>query len=70
MANTKYSKIIKITETLANGYSFESTQREISNEYKHDRDVMFSKNLCVLVLKTKLATASERSRTLYTTCAQ
>ena len=27
----------KMTETLANGYSYESTQRELSNEYKHDR---------------------------------
>ena len=24
-------------ETLANGYSSESTQRELSNEYQHDR---------------------------------
>ena len=30
-------KTKKITETLANGYSFESTQRELSNEYQHDR---------------------------------
>ena len=29
-------KYCKITETLANGYSFESTQRELSNEYQHD----------------------------------
>ena len=27
----------KITETLANGYSSESTQWELSNEYQHDR---------------------------------
>ena len=27
----------KMTETLANGYSYESTQRELSNEYQHDR---------------------------------
>ena len=26
----------KMTETLANGYSSESTQRELSNEYQHD----------------------------------
>ena len=26
-------KTLKMTETLANGYSFESTQRELSNEY-------------------------------------
>ena len=27
----------KITETLGNGYSSESTQRELSNEYQYDR---------------------------------
>ena len=27
----------KIIETLANGYSFDSTQQELSNEYQHDR---------------------------------
>ena len=27
----------KITETLVNGYSSESPQRELSNEYQHDR---------------------------------
>ena len=26
-----------MTETLARGYSSESTQRELSNEYQHDR---------------------------------
>ena len=26
-----------MAETLANGYSYESAQRELSNEYKHDR---------------------------------
>ena len=26
-----------MTETLANGYSSEGTQRELSNEYQHDR---------------------------------
>ena len=26
----------KITETLANGYSYDSTQRGLSNEYQHD----------------------------------
>ena len=30
-------KIWKITETLAYGYSYESTQWELSNEYQHDR---------------------------------
>ena len=27
----------QMTETLANGYSSESTRRELSNEYQHDR---------------------------------
>ena len=37
---TKYKRMQKsweITETLASGYSSERTQRELSNEYKHDR---------------------------------
>ena len=32
-------KAKKITETLSNGYSSESTQQELSNEYQHDRGV-------------------------------
>ena len=38
-ANTKWHKKLKkkMTETLANGYSSESTQWELSNEYQHDR---------------------------------
>ena len=31
------AKNLKMTETLANGYSSESTQRELSNEYQDDR---------------------------------
>ena len=27
----------KMTETLANGYSSDSTQRDLSNEYQHGR---------------------------------
>ena len=30
-------KSIKITETLADGYSSDSTQQELCNEYQHDR---------------------------------
>ena len=37
-----------MTETLAYGYLSESIQQELSIEYKHD------KNLCVLVLWTKV----------------
>ena len=31
------AKNLKMTETLAYGYSYESTQRELSNEYQDDR---------------------------------
>ena len=48
-----------MTETLANGYSSESTLRELSNEYQHDRVQTGFKNLCVLVLWTKVASALE-----------
>ena len=46
-----------MTETMANGYSSESTQRELFNEYQHDRVWVVFKNLCVLVLWTRVATA-------------
>ena len=48
-----------MTETLANGYSYESTQRELSNEYQHDRVWIVFKNLCICVLWTKVALALE-----------
>ena len=48
-----------MTETLAHGYSSESTQRELSNEYQHDRVLIVFKKICVLVLLTKLASALE-----------
>ena len=54
-----------MTETLANGYSSESAQRELSNEYQHDRVSMVFKNLCVLVLRTKIVLALEGLRVLY-----
>ena len=35
-----------MTETLTYGYSYESTQRELSNEYHHDRVLdVFQKSL-------------------------
>ena len=34
-----------MTETLANGYSSDSTPKELSNEYQHDRVDMVFKNL-------------------------
>ena len=48
-----------MTETLADGYSFESTQRELSNEYQYDRVLMVYKNLCIVALWTKVALALE-----------
>ena len=39
-----------MTETLAHWYSSESTQRELSTEYQHDRVSMVFKEFCVLVL--------------------
>ena len=37
-----------MTETLANGYSSESTRRELSNEYQHDRVKMIFMIFCAL----------------------
>ena len=60
LANTKgCKKPEKITETLANGYSSESTRRELSNEYQDDRVSMFFQESCILVLWTKLVSALE-----------
>ena len=52
----------KMTEKLAYGYSSESAQRELSNEYQHDRVWMVSKSLCIIVLWTKVASALEGLR--------
>ena len=48
-----------MTETLANGYSFESTQQEPSNEYQHDMVSMVFKDFRVPVLWTNVASALE-----------
>ena len=42
---------------MANGYSSESTQQELSNEYQHDRVWMVYENICVFVLWMKVASA-------------
>ena len=59
-------KTRKITETLANGYSSESTRRELSNEYKveDDRVSMVFQESCILVLWTKVVSALEGLKTL------
>ena len=60
LANTKWCKNPKkMTETLAHGYSSESTQWELSNGYQHDRVEKVFINLCVLVLRIKVASALE-----------
>ena len=48
-----------MTVTLAHWYSSESTQCELSNEYQHDKVLRVFKNLCALVLWTKVASALE-----------
>ena len=51
-----------MTETLAHGYSSESTiKRELSNEYQHDMVRWFSK-ICISALWTKVASALEGLR--------
>ena len=52
-------KTWKMTETLANGYSYESTRWELSNGYQHDRVSMVFENICVLVIWMKEASALE-----------
>ena len=53
-----------MTETLANGYSSDSAQREQSNAYQHDRVSTVYKNLCIFALLTKVASALEGLRHL------
>ena len=63
LANTKlWEKSKKITQIMPNGYSSASTQRELSNEYQHDRVSMVFKDFCVLVLRMKVASALEGLR--------
>ena len=52
-------KCWKMTEPLANGYSSESTQPELFNEYQNDRVWMVYKNLCINVLWKKVSLALE-----------
>ena len=47
---------------MPNGYSVESTRRELSNEYQHDRVSMVFKDFCILVLRMKVASALEGLR--------
>ena len=49
----------KMTETLAHGYSSESAQQQLSNEYQHNRVKMVFKKMFILVLLTKVTLALE-----------
>ena len=53
------AKTGEVTETMANGYSSESTQRELSNKYQHDRVKIMSIIFCFLVHWTKVTSAAE-----------
>ena len=63
LAITKWCKNpLKMTETLAHGYSSDSTQRVLSNECRHDRVKMIFKNLCILVLWIKSSLSIGRDK--------
>ena len=49
----------EMTETLAHGYSYESTQRELSYEYPHDLVRMIFIMFCIFVHWTKVTSWSE-----------
>ena len=48
-----------MTETLAYGYSSESTQPGLSKEYQYDMLKFVFKKICVFVLWPKVASTSE-----------
>ena len=48
-----------MTETLAHGYSSESNQQELSNEYQQDRVWVVFTNLCMFVFWMNVALALE-----------
>ena len=52
---------------MANGYSSDSTQQELSNEYQHDRVKMIFIIFCFFVHWTKVALALEGLRRTYRT---
>ena len=62
LANTKFCKKLKLTESQSHGYVSESALWELSNEHQHDRVQMVFKNRCVFVLWTKVASALEGLR--------
>ena len=48
-----------MTETMANGYSSESTQQDLSNGYQHDRVSIVFKDFCIFLPWTKVASSLE-----------
>ena len=60
LTNAQLCKTPKeMSVTLANGYSSESTRREIYNKYQYDSVSMTFKSRCVLGLWTKVASVFE-----------
>ena len=52
-------KNLKMTETLADGYSYESAHEELCNEYPHDMVMMVFINLRIFLLWMKVASPLE-----------
>ena len=50
---------LKIAQTLAHGYSSNSTQQELLYEYQHDSVLHGFQNFCVAVPLAKVALASQ-----------
>ena len=48
-----------MTETMTNGYSSDRTQRELSNEYQHDKVKMIFIFFCFFVHWMKVISAAE-----------
>ena len=60
-----------MTETLANGYSFESTQQEFSNEYQHDRvSMVFKKSLHPCALDESILSIVRNNGSHFTGCGK
>ena len=54
LANLVDTKWCESLKRMPHGYSSDSTQWELSNEFRHYRVLMVFKNLCILVLWTKV----------------
>ena len=58
----------KITETLANGYSSDSTWQALSNEYQQDTVKMIFEIFCFLVTSVKVTSELKGLRTSASYC--